>query len=90
MLMRYVTTCEKQAYRYEQTYGGGGFTGIWMLLLDFTDREEVSEWAYEAVCWMSMNHIVEGKGNKIFDPKGTATRAEASAMLMRYSEKDKS
>jgi len=48
-------------YRYEQRYGGG-FTGSWMFLLDFADRQEFSEWAYEAVCWMRRNHMVEGKG----------------------------
>lgn len=70
-------------YRYEQAQGGG-FKGQWMFLLDFTDREEVSEWAYEALCWMTMNHVVEGKGDKILDPKGMATRAEVAAMLQRY------
>jgi len=70
-------------YRYEQSQGGG-FKGQWMFLLDFNDREEVSEWAYGPMCWMTMHGIVNGKGNKILDPKGSATRAEVAAMLMRY------
>lgn len=72
-------------YRYEQTQGGG-FKGQWMFLLDFQDRDQVSEWAYESMCWMTMHGIVNGKGDKILDPKGNATRAEVAAMLMRYCE----
>ena len=72
-------------YRYEQ-YRGGGFTGAWMIRMDYVDLAEVSDWAYEAMCWMSMNGIVNGKPGKILDPKGTATRAEAAAMLQRYCE----
>lgn len=70
-------------YRYEKR-NGGGFTGAWMFRLGFTDVADVSEWAYEAMCWCSMNGIVEGKGSGILDPKGKATRAEVAAMLMRY------
>ena len=70
-------------YHYEQR-NGGGFTGAWMFRLDFADVADVSDWAYEAICWCSMNGIVEGKGNGVLDPKGKATRAEAAAMLMRF------
>jgi len=71
-------------YRYQQKYGDGGFTGNWMLLLDFADRDAVSEWAYESVCWATMKHVVEGKDNKVLDPQGNATRAEAAAMIQRF------
>jgi len=71
-------------YRYEQSLGGG-FQGLWMYMLDYADVTEVSEWAFEAVCWMNMNGIVTGKPGKLIDPKGFATRAEAAAMLQRYS-----
>jgi len=74
-------------YHYEQKYGGGGFTGQWMFLLDFDDRAEISEWAYEPLCWMTMNHIMEGKDDKILDPKGGVTRAEAATMLTQYMKK---
>lgn len=71
-------------YRYERTYGNGGFTGNWMFLLDFTDREKISAWSYEALCWMTMNHVIQGKGGKTLNPQGRATRAETAAMLQRY------
>lgn len=73
-------------YRYVQ-YNGGGFTGSWMFLLDFTDREKVSEWAYESVCYMTMHGVINGKSNNILDPKGTATRAEAAQIIKNYLEK---
>lgn len=57
-----------------------------MIRMDYADLAEVSDWAYEAMCWMSMNGIVNGKPGKVLDPKGTATRAEAAAMLQRYCE----
>ena len=72
-------------YRYEQMLGGG-FTGMWMFLLDFNDRDEISDWAYEAMCYMNMNGIINGKPEKLLDPQGVATRAEAAAMLRRYHE----
>lgn len=76
-------------YRCEQKYGGGGFTGSWSFLLDFTDRDQISEWAYEALCWTTMNKIIEGRGDKVLDPQGKATRAEAAAMIQRYCETER-
>jgi len=70
-------------YRYEQR-NGGGFKGMWMFLLDYNDRAEISEWAYEAMCWMTMNDVISGKPGNILDPKGNATRAELAVMLQKY------
>ena len=72
-------------YRYEQ-YKGGGFTEAWTISMDYVDIADVSEWAYEAMCWMNMNGIVNGKPGNVLDPKGSATRAEAATMLYRYCE----
>ena len=43
-------------YRYEQLQGGG-FTGDWAFNLDFNDADQVSDWAYEATCWCTMNGL---------------------------------
>lgn len=72
-------------YRYAQQ-NGGGFTGNWLFRPDFTDAADVFDWAYEAMCWCSMNGIVTGKGDGILDPKGETTCAEAAAMLQRFFE----
>lgn len=70
-------------YRYEQ-YKGGGFTGAWAFRLDFKDIAEMSDYAYEPMCWCVMNGIVGGYGNGYLGPNDGATRAQAAAMLMRY------
>ncbi len=57
-----------------------------MIRMDYVDLADVSDWAYEAMCWMNMNRIVNGKPSKVLDPKGSATRAEAATMLYRYCE----
>ena len=72
-------------YRYEQSKGGG-FTGAWMFLLDYPDAAQVSSWAYEAMCWCTMNGVITGKGDGSLDPQGQATRAELAAVLVRYAQ----
>ena len=52
----------------------------------FADSPEISAYAREAVKEMQMAGILSDKGNNLFDPKGTATRAEVSAVLRRFIE----
>ena len=49
--------------------------------IEFADAEEISDYAKEAVKALQMSGIISGKGNNIFDPKGTATRAEAAKII---------
>jgi len=70
-------------YRYAKMKGMG-FTGMWAFQLSFDDASEVSDWAYEAMCWMTMNGIIQGTGNNMLSPKGSAARAQVATMLMRY------
>lgn len=72
-------------YRYAQSKGQG-FTGTWAFQLDYADADKVSEYAYEAMCWMTMQGVIEGDSANL-NPQGQATRAEAAAMLMRFCEK---
>ena len=55
-----------------------------MAVREFTDADEISEWAKDAVRWAIGQGILSGKGSDIIDPKGMATRAEAAAMLQRF------
>jgi len=71
-------------YRYEQTKGKG-FTGLWMFNLRYEDAAEVSEWAYEAVCWMTMNEII-GEVDGKFDPKSGASRALTASAIYLLSK----
>lgn len=52
----------------------------------FTDRELVSDWAMDAMQWAVGTGLVQGDGNCL-NPNGTATRAQAATMLMRFEEK---
>ena len=52
----------------------------------FADANTVSDWAAEAVQAMYRAGILSGKGEGIFDPTGTATRAEVAQMLMNFME----
>lgn len=53
---------------------------------DFADGAAISGYAKDPVRSMQMAGILAGKGNGRFDPKETATRAEVSAVLMRFAE----
>ena len=54
-----------------------GDTGI------FSDNSSIEDWAYDAVYAMRNAGVINGKPNNIFDPKGTATRAEVCAVICR-------
>lgn len=54
--------------------------------LNFTDADEISSWALDAMRWATGNGIINGKGNGILDPAGKATRAQAAQMLMKFME----
>lgn len=52
----------------------------------FADGSAIASWAAEAVRQMQMVGVINGKDGKLFDPTGTATRAEVSAVLRRFIE----
>ena len=72
-------------YRYEQ-YKGGGFTGMWMFRLNYDDIADISEWAYEAVCYMVMKGVYCAPTETTLQPQKSATRAEAAGFLNRYAD----
>ncbi len=55
-------------------------------LSDFTDAAAVSEYAEDAMIWAVENGLILGMDNGTIAPKGTATRAQVAAILMRYCE----
>ena len=71
-------------YRYAQSKGHG-FTGAWMFLLDYPDAASVSDWADEAIHWMTMHGIVTGIDGRLA-PQESATRAQVATMLARFCE----
>ncbi len=71
-------------YRYAEKHGYDVSNGT--SLADFTDGEKVSDYAKNAMEWAVGKGIISGKGDKMIDPKGTATAAEIAAILRRFFE----
>jgi len=53
---------------------------------EFSDWNEISDWAKNAVNRLTIQGIINGKPNNLFDPKGEATRAEFATILQRFLE----
>lgn len=53
---------------------------------NFSDKSDISEWAYEPVMFMSRNGLLKGSNGKA-DPKGITTREQAVLMVVRTYEK---
>ncbi len=54
------------------------------IVLLFDDADKIEPWAENAISWAVLNQVVSGKGDNKFDPDGTATRAEASQLMMNF------
>ena len=54
--------------------------------LNFSDTDEASDWALEALRWSVENGIINGIGNGLLDPSGLATRAQTAQMLKNFIE----
>ena len=53
-------------------------------LSSFRDAGSVSNYAREAMAWAVGNGILQGMEQDLLAPQGTATRAQAAAILMRF------
>ena len=53
---------------------------------NFSDADEASDWALEALRWAVENGIINGIGNGLLDPGGLATRAQVAQMLKNFIE----
>lgn len=69
-------------YNYAQTKGRE--INSFAELDEYSDSDKVSDYAQEAVSWAVGNGYITGKGNGVLDPKGTATRAEMSSIIVRF------
>ena len=56
------------------------------LVNGFGDAAKVSDWALAAMNWALENGILSGKGGKMLDPTGLATRAELAQMMKNFCE----
>ena len=61
-----------------------GSPAVSMSVLNFTDADQISDYAQQAIAWAVANGIMNGKGGGVLDPQGTATRAEVAQMLLNF------
>ena len=75
-------------YGYTAKYAPA-FTGGGTSLGQFPDAGSVANWAYAAMNWAVGNGLISGiesYGVSYLAPQGSATRAQASAIIMRYCQ----
>lgn len=71
-------------YRYAK-YMGQDITVSGNLSV-FRDADKISDYAKIPLRWAVGQHIMNGKGNSLLDPTGTATRAEIAQILLNLSK----
>jgi len=74
-------------HRYAQAMGQNVFVPIGVQLGQFTDRDEIGNWAWEAMRWSVHNEIITGSTPTTLRPLGEADRAECATILMRYIQR---
>ena len=55
-------------------------------LTKFPDGTDVANWAETAMEWANGNELINGHEDGTLDPQGTANRAQAASILMRFDQ----
>ena len=55
-------------------------------LSQFPDSESVADWAEAAMRWANGNELINGHDDGTLEPDGTATRAQAASILMKFDQ----
>ena len=77
----FATMMYRYAMNMTDLHDEGAASAQW---LQFADRGQIATWAYSALRWMNFHGIVTGSTATAINPTGTATRAEAAVMMMRF------
>lgn len=75
-------------YNYTKQFAPGSLTATGSLA-GFPDAASVSSWARTEMAWAVGNGLISGTGSgsvAYLTPQGSATRAQASAIIMRYCQ----
>ena len=59
-------------------------------ILSYTDVADLSEYAIPAMQWAVANGVINGTSATTLEPAGTATRAQAATVLVRFQNSMKS
>ena len=70
-------------YRYAKDYKGYDVSAA-ADISGYTDAGRVSSWALDAVKWANAEGLVNGRTPTTLVPGGSASRAEAAAIFMRF------
>ena len=76
-------------FRYAKYKGYDVSVGESTNILSYTDFEEISEYAIEAMQYAVGSGLMKGKTETTLNPKDNATRAEIAAILQRFIEANK-
>ena len=71
-------------YRYNKMKEDSPISNLQSSISQYTDADEISDWAKEAMDWCVTAGIITGVTDTTLVPKGKSTRAQAATMLMRY------
>ena len=71
-------------YRYAKANGADVSVGEDTNLLSYKDFQSVGQYAVPALQWAVGSGLVSGTSNDTLSPKGTATRAQAAVILVRF------
>ena len=74
-------------YRYAQQ-AGQDTTVSGAPLAAFADAARISAYAAEAVQWAVARGLLTGTDSTTLSPQGSATRAQAAAILVRFAQLD--
>lgn len=75
-------------FRYAQ-FKGNDTTQGGMAVREFSDYEDISDYALSAMTWAVNTRLITGKGENTLAPQDNATRAEIAAILQRFIETNK-
>lgn len=73
-----VTFLARYAKYTGKTVTGGDLSG-------YTDADQVSDYAKQAMAWAVENGIIQGMTKSTLAPQGTATRAQLAAIILRFT-----
>lgn len=73
-------------YRYAKYKGYDVSVGEDTNILSYEDANKISDWAVAAIQWACGAGLINGRTESTIVPDGTATRAEAAAIMQRFSE----
>ena len=71
-------------YRYAKANGADISVGEDTNLLSYKDFQSVGQYAVPALQWAVGSGLIGGTTNAMLSPKGTATRAQAAVILVRF------